>query len=127
MTEPRALIDTNICIYLIEGTSGPALARIEQFAPGEVVTSAVCYAELMRGVDLFDREARSAIDDFFAIVTVMDFDRKAAERFGLIPFRRHRLDRLIAAHALALGVVLVTNNPSDFADVPGLQVENWTV
>lgn len=127
MTEPLALLDTNICIYLIEGTSDPALARIEQYAPGEVVTSAICYAELVRGIDPADRQARSAVDDFFAIIPVVDFDRRAAEQFALIPFRRRSFDRLIAAHAMALGVTLVTNNPGDFVDVADLRTENWTL
>lgn len=126
MSEPLALIDTNICIYLIEGKSDLALARTQQFAPGEVVTSAICYAELMRGIDPADRQARSAVDDFFAIIPVLDFDRRAAERFALLPFRRRSFDRLIAAHALALGVTLVTNNAGDFADIAGLRTENWT-
>jgi tRNA(fMet)-specific endonuclease VapC len=127
VTEPLALIDTNICIYLIEGKSDLALARIQQFAPGEVVTSAICYAELVRGIDPADRQARSAVDDFFAIIPVLDFDRRAAEQFALIPFRRRSFDRLIAAHALAMGVTLVTNNPADFADIADLRTENWTV
>jgi tRNA(fMet)-specific endonuclease VapC len=126
VTEPIALVDTNICIYIIEGKSDAARARIEQFAPGEVVTSAICYAELMRGLDPADASARAAVKDFFAIIPVLDFDRSAAERFGSIPFRRRSFDRLIAAHALALGVTLVTNNEADFADVPDLVVENWT-
>ena len=44
-----------------------------------------------------------------------------------LPFKRARFDRLLAAHALSLGVTIITNNESDFADVPGLTVENWTL
>jgi tRNA(fMet)-specific endonuclease VapC len=127
VTEPRALLDTNICIYLIEGTSDLARRRVEAFAPGAIVTSAICYAELLRGLALSDLAGRRAVDDFFALIPVLSFDIAAAEKIRSVPFQRHRLDRLIAAHALALGVVLVTNNPADFSDVPGLQVENWTV
>lgn len=126
MTEPFALLDTNICIYLIEGKSDLARQRVEECAPGAVVTSAICYAELLRGVPPDDQQAKRAVDDFFAIVPVLDFDRHAAETFRSFPFRRHRLDRLIAAHALALGVILVTSNVDDFAVIPGLKVENWT-
>lgn len=61
----------------------------------------------------------------------MDFDHLAAEHYAMLVQRvgvnRRSFDRLIAAHALALGAVLVTNNEKDFADVPGLMVENWAV
>ena len=49
-----------------------------------------------------------------------------ARRFQDVPFRRGKLDRFIAAHALATGLTIVTNNEADFADIPGLQIENWT-
>ena len=44
-----------------------------------------------------------------------------------LPFKRARFDRLLAAHALSLGVTIITNNEADFADVPELAVENWTL
>ena len=44
-----------------------------------------------------------------------------------LPFKRGSYDRLIAAHALSLGLTVVTGNTKHFADVPGLKVENWTV
>ncbi|MFZ1368469.1 MAG: VapC toxin family PIN domain ribonuclease, partial [Sphingorhabdus sp.] len=43
------------------------------------------------------------------------------------PFKRGNFDRLIAAHALSLGLTIISQNTRDFADVPGLKVENWTV
>jgi tRNA(fMet)-specific endonuclease VapC len=60
------------------------------------------------------------------IITPLPFDVRAALRFAEIPFHRGRSDRLIAAHTLALGLILVTNNEKDFADVAGLMIENWT-
>ena len=127
MTEPRFLLDTNVCIYLIEGLSDQAREKVETYAPGEVVTSAICFAEVMRGVDPANPHAMKTSQRFFQIVEVRDFGRAAAEQYAGIPFRRHRFDRLIAAHAMSLGAVLVTNNEADFADVPELKVENWTV
>ncbi|MCP5397576.1 MAG: type II toxin-antitoxin system VapC family toxin [Sphingomonadaceae bacterium] len=127
MTEPQALLDTNICIYLLEGLSDRARKRVEACVPGAVVTSAICYAELIRGLDPADRKSLELVERFFRIVPVLEFDRNAADAVAKVPFHRHRFDHLIAAHALALGLVLVTNNEADFADVPGLTVENWTV
>lgn len=60
-------------------------------------------------------------------IPVLPFDEQAAHKYAIIPFKRASYDRLIAAHALALGVTLVTDNEADFADVPGLSVENWTI
>lgn len=126
MIEPRYLLDTNVCIYLLAGLSEKVLARVEQVSPGELVTSAIAYAEVMRGVDAIDRSGNEAAARLFETITVIAFDVAAAERFRSMPFRRGQFDRLIAAHALALCLPLVTANPRDFADVPGLQVEDWT-
>jgi tRNA(fMet)-specific endonuclease VapC len=60
-------------------------------------------------------------------IPILPFDERAGRTYATIPFKRASYDRLIAAHALALGLILVTDNEADFADVPGLQVENWTV
>jgi tRNA(fMet)-specific endonuclease VapC len=127
VAEPRYLLDTNVCIYLLEGLSEPAREKVETFAPGEVVTSAICQAELLRGVDRSNRAALIKTERLFEVVPVMDFDSRAAVRYGALAFRRHSFDRLIAAHALALNLALVTNNEADFADVPELKLENWTV
>ena len=63
-------------------------------------------------------------------IPVLPFTEAAAEQFGILRAairdrRRDALDRLIAAHAIAAGTVLVTNNEDDFRDYPGLQLENW--
>ena len=127
MPEPRFLIDTNICIYLLEGMSPVARDRVEALQPGEVVTSAICYAEVMRGIDPAHPESVAKAEQLFSVIPALDFSVEAAGRYAHLAFRRHSFDRLIAAHALALDLVLVSNNERDFADVPGLRVENWTV
>jgi tRNA(fMet)-specific endonuclease VapC len=124
VTEPHFLLDTNICIYLLGGHSRAALDRVQALAPGEVVTSAVAYAEVMIGARA--RQAESPAEALFARIPVLPFDRAAALVYAHLPFKRARYDRLIAAHALALGVTLVTNDEADFADLTGLRVENWT-
>ena len=125
MGEPVFLLDSNICIYVLEGLSESARRRIESFAPGQIVTSAVAYAEVMRGLDRGDVDAVGKAERLFRIIEVLPFDRTAAESYLGIPFKRASYDRLIAAHALALGLTLVTNNERDFGAIPGLKVENW--
>lgn len=126
VTEPRILLDSNICIYLIEGLSDEARRRVESCEPGEIVTSAVAYAEVMRGVDVTSRRAIANADALFEVVPVLPFGAKAALEYRHLPFKRHSFDRLVAAHALALALTVATDNEADFTDIPDLKVENWT-
>ncbi|HET9639806.1 MAG TPA: type II toxin-antitoxin system VapC family toxin [Allosphingosinicella sp.] len=126
MSEPLFLLDSNICIYLLEALSVPARTRVESYYPGEVVTSAVAYAEVMRGVNPDDRKAVADSEALFAVIPVLPFETAAAAAYRRLPFKRGSFDRLIAAHALALDLTFVTNNEDDFKEVAGLRVENWT-
>jgi len=126
VTEARFLLDSNICIYLLEGRSDPARDRLQDCVPGEVVTSTIVLAEVMRGIDPADTAAIQSAGRLFQLIEPLPFDEQAAEAYVRIPFRRGRFDRLIAAHALSAGLTLITNDEADFADVAGLRVENWT-
>lgn len=126
MSDPLFLLDSDICIYLLEALSISARTRVESYYPGEVVTSAVAYAEVMRGVDTNNPRAIAGSEAFFAAVPVLPFDAAAAEAYRHLPFKRGSFDRLIAAHALALDLTFVTNNENDFRGIAGLRIENWT-
>ncbi|PZN94026.1 MAG: VapC toxin family PIN domain ribonuclease [Alphaproteobacteria bacterium] len=126
MTEPRYLLDTNICLYLFGAASLPLQARVTACSQGELAISAIVLAELMIGIERFDRSALPMLGNLLRIAPALPFDDAAARAYGTLPFKRAKFDRLIAAHSLALGVTLVTANPRDFSDVPGLQVEDWT-
>ena len=126
MTDPAFLIDSNIAIYILEGREAALREAIEARNPGEVVISAISYAEVMRGIDSRDEVRDARARRLFAAFPVMAFDMAAAEVYRRMPFRRARFDSLIAAHAISLGLVLVTNNERDFAGIPSLRVENWT-
>ncbi len=126
MTEPAFLLDANICIYVLNDAKGRAAEAVEARELGQVVTSSIAFAEVMRGIPPEETEALAKALAFFALVPPVPFDRAAAERYARSSFLRGGFDRLIAAHALALGLTLVTNNEKDFADIPGLEVENWT-
>mgnify|MGYP003576929383 CR=1 FL=1 len=127
MADPAFLLDANICIYLLAGISAEARRRVEACRPGEVVTSAIAYAEVMRKVPASDPVKVAQAEAIFSIVGVLSFDAAAARSYASIPFKRGTFDRLIAAHAMALDLTLVTNNEQDFADVPALKLENWTL
>ncbi len=129
----RYMLDTNICIHLIQNHPPDVLDRFRGLRQGDVVISAVTLAELRHGVErapaVRDLAAR-ALDNLLAYLPVMPFDEAAATRYGVLAAlvkdrKRDALDRLIAAHAVSLELILVTNNEVDFKDYPGLTLENW--
>ncbi len=127
------LLDTNICIDFIDGRSANAQRRVrEGFAKG-LHASVITVGELLVGSMTSDDPEgdKIKVERFLSIITVHDFDRKAADVYAdivqSIGVKRTSFDRPIAAHALSLGMTLVTNNLKHFPDVPGLVVENWTV
>lgn len=119
-------LDTNACIYLLARARPDLEARVSGCEPGSVGLSAIVCAELMHGFSDAESSKKSLLERFLALFPVAPFDEAAASAYAQVPFRRGKLDRLIAAHVLSLGATLVTNNERDFADVPGLKVENWT-
>ena len=123
----RYLLDTDCSIYAMMG-SFPALGeRLAQCEPSEVAISAISYAEIVMGQGRGTPPDMPIIDMFLKAVPMLSFDESAARAYATVPFKRRSFDRLIAAHALSLGAIVITNNEADFADVPGLKVENWTV
>ena len=128
----RYMLDTNICIYAILGGSEHLDRRLDQCDTGDLVMSAITLGELEVGFAKSGSSdlARSDAAAVLSAVGVMPFDEEAARAFGRIqaaaPSRRGAYDRQIAAHAIALGVALVTNNEKDFDDIPEVVVENWT-
>lgn len=123
MSEALYLLDSNILIYILQGRPAILRERVEAHAPGALVTSVICYAEVLHGVRTPDQA--KALDALVQRIAVLPLGTDAARHYARLPFRRTRFDRLIAAQALAAGLTIVTANHSDFADVPGLRVENW--
>jgi tRNA(fMet)-specific endonuclease VapC len=124
----KYLLDTNICIYLMNEQPEPVIARFKLCRKGEVAISAVTWAELTCGLNTHNDE--SQFDSLLSAITVAPFDIKAAAMFGKLsqqfPNRKSSFDRMIAAHALALNATLITNNVADFV-VYGLDIENWAI
>lgn len=129
---PRFMLDTNMCIYLMKNQPEQVAHRFAQCYVGDVVMSAITYAELEYGVAVSANRARekrylaALVED----IPVAPFDAAAAVAYGPIreatrERKKDHLDKLIAAHAVALDVSLVTNNERDFAHYPGVNVENW--
>ena len=128
------MLDTNICIAIIRRQPEVAIKRLRGKSVGQVGVSAVTVAELQYGAAKSSRPepARLALSEFLLPLEVAPFDEAACARYGVIRAKLEAagkpvgpLDTLIAAHALSLGVVLVTNNLREFRRVPGLTVEDW--
>lgn len=129
---PRYMLDTNMCIYLMKNQPEEVARRFAQCYVGDVVMSAITYAELEYGVTVAanpERE-RANLAALVEDIPVLAFDAPAGVAYGPIRLatresKKDALDKLIAAHAIALGMTLVTNNVKDFAKYPDVVVENW--
>ena len=129
---PRYMLDTDSVSFALRG-HGRVAARLLDHRPSELCISSVTLAELRYGADMRrSRKLHRLIETFATGVTVEAFDRSAADRFGSVAATLARdgtpigaFDTLIAAHALALGLTLVTNNSKHFGKVVGLKTENW--
>ena len=122
------LIDSDLAIYAMGGEIDSRLnQRLAACFPGDVAISAISFAEVALGTWHGKPPRQDVLDAFVQAIPIVPFDAAAAREYARLPFRRARFDRLLAAHALSIGAVVVTNNEGDFADVPGLVVENWTL
>ncbi len=130
----RYMLDTNICIEMLRGRGVRVLKRIRRCAVGDIGISIITLAELEHGVwkSASPEKNQIALNIFRAYLEQADFDAAAARAYGEIHARLERegrvigpMDLLIAAHALALDVALITNNEREFRRVAGLRVENW--
>ena len=134
--EPRYLLDTNICIYIRQKRPEEVLRRFRKLRPGEAVLSVITYGELLYGAAK-SRERLQALARLRELVGVLPaaaLPETAAETYGTIRADLESKGQMIgnndlwiAAHALAAGLTLVTNNEKEFRRVRGLKVQNWAV
>ena len=127
------MLDTNICIYAIKQRPPEVLSALRAQEVAGLGLSSVTVAELAFGVAK-SGSARNqrALEQFLEPLEIADFDRSAALVYGRLRAALEAsgtpigpLDTQIAAHALALGVTLVSNNQREFSRVPGLRLEDW--
>jgi tRNA(fMet)-specific endonuclease VapC len=127
------LLDTNICIYVINAKPPMVLQRFREYRMGEIGICSVVAAELAYGVAKSgSTRNRQALEMFLAPLMILPFDEDAIWAYGELRAELERkgtpigsLDTMIAAHALSLRCTLVTNNTREFAKVAGLTLDNW--
>ncbi len=129
----KYLLDTNIIIYTMKNRPQQVKKHFQKHE-GEMCISAVTLGELVFGAEHSQQVERNLtdIEALVARLEVLPLDSKAAYHFGQIRAALYTIgqpigpyDMLIAGHARASGLILVTNNVNDFERVPGLLVENW--
>jgi tRNA(fMet)-specific endonuclease VapC len=124
----KYMLDTNICIYLIKKHPPTIVDKFNAFRRGEIGISSITWAELCCGIR---KEGQAITEQLLEILDVAEFGVEQGRAYGqltaLVFNRKANLDRMIAAHALSLGVTLVTNNRADFQvySPAGLMLENW--
>ncbi len=127
------LLDTNICIYVINHKPQQVFERFRQYQLGQLAVSSITASELAFGVEKSGSERnKQALKKFLSPLEILPYDEQAIWHYAQL---RHdlqskgqtigSLDMLIAAHALALDVVLVTNNTKEFERIERLKLENW--
>lgn len=131
----RYMLDTNICIYIINTKPAIVIERFKQHQLGEICISVVTAAELAFGVSKSSSARnKNALDTFLATFEILPFDADCIWHYAKLRANLEQqgqpigaLDTMIAAHALAANVTLVTNNTREFVRIPDLHIENWAI
>jgi tRNA(fMet)-specific endonuclease VapC len=131
----KYLLDTNICIYIINEKPVKVLKKFERYPVHEFGISSVTHAELQYGVEKSKNKAtnQDALDEFLLPLTIFPFHGKRLVLcYGIIRVSLESkgktigpLDMLIAAHALSLDLTIISNNIKEFSRIPNLKCENW--
>lgn len=131
------MLDTDTCIFLMRGESPALAAKVQSVPLQQQVMSAVTFAELTYGVQVSAaakrKQNQSVLDSLVLHLAVLYWPQDAAKHYAEIRADLKKrgaqigaADLMIAAHARAMGAIVVTNNVKDFERVKGLEVENWT-
>lgn len=132
----KYMLDTNICIYISKKKPEQVLTRFEQASSGEIGMSIITYSELLYGAykSQLHEQAILKLKALTQFIPVLPLPNTIADHYAKIRSLLEKKgqpiggnDLLIAAHALSLNVILVTNNEKEFKRIAELRVENWCV
>ena len=127
------LLDTDTCIDVLRGRRN-VLQKIQGLSPDDCAVSSITAFELYAGTLLsgYPERERAKVDRFLEQLTVIDFDRVAAQHAASIRVELQRdgstigaYDLLIAAQAMRSGLILVSSNEREFGRIPNLRLESW--
>lgn len=130
----RFLLDTNICIYIAKKRPLEVYQRLSELSIGDVGMSLITFGELRFGAKKSQHQeiALEKLEQLMRYIPVIMPTQEAAEKYAIIRSFLEKTgqpignnDLWIAAHALSLNTILVTNNTKEFIKVPDLLIENW--
>ena len=130
----KSLIDTNMCIYIMNRRPPEVIKKFKQFEPGDIGISAITVSELQYGIAKSKHRKKNQLrlEEFLTPLEILIYDENAAGAYGDIRFQLEKLGRpigpldlLIAAQAISRKLILVTNNDKEFNRIKNLKVENW--
>lgn len=130
----KYLLDTNVCVDYLNARHAAVTRAIQKCSPDDLCVSSVAVGELRYGAEksLHRQRNHARLDVFLAEIPCVDFDCNAASVYGRVRAALERrgvligpYDLQIAAHAMALGLVLVSDNVREFRRVRALKIENW--
>ena len=130
----KYMLDTNICIYIIKRKPSDVIERFRQTRISQVGVSSITLSELEYGIVKSSKPNQNqfALAQFLAPMEILPYGDEAAQQYGrLRAFLEKQgtpigsLDMLIAAHALSIDCILVTNNEKEFNRAPNLKIDNW--
>jgi len=132
--EARFLLDTNICIYIRQNKPQEVLQRFQALRQGEAALSVITYGELVFGAQKSKQRtaALERLAELLHWLPALPLPETAGQAYGTIRADLAARGQMIsnnelwiAAHTLAAGLTLVTNNEKEFRRVRGLKVQNW--
>ena len=132
--EMRFLLDTDIFIFIRQKRPENVFQRFRSLQPGEAAISIITYGELFYAAAKSVRrtEAFARLGAITELLAILPLPKSAGESYGEIRAELESSgemignnDLWIAAHALASGLTLVTNNEKEFRRVRGLKVQDW--
>ena len=131
----KYILDTNICIYIINEKPDKVLRKFELYPVYEFGISSITHAELQYGIEKSKNKNtnQAALDEFLLPLTILPFHgQRLVTCYGEIRASLESkgqtigpLDMLIAAHALSLDLTIISNNIKEFSRIPNLKCENW--
>ncbi|MCC2666830.1 MAG: type toxin-antitoxin system VapC family toxin [Gammaproteobacteria bacterium] len=130
----KYMLDTNICIYIIKKHPDNIIKKFNLLDVGDIGISSITFSELLYGVEKsqHSQKNKAALEEFVLPLEILPFDDESARHYGYIRASLEKkgtligaLDLMIAAHAQATNLTLVTNNIKEFSRVHQLKIENW--
>ena len=131
----KYMLDTDTCIYVINKRPQKVFDRFKRHRVGDIGLSSIALSELQYGAQKSSNVEKNleSLNAFVTPLEILEYGEAEAQTYGEIRNKLERkgqpigsMDLLIAAHALTLGLTLITNNRREFSKVPNLQIASWT-